>query len=164
MRLIAIALATLLLAGCASPWNAVGLAPGTPREEVLARTGPPTRAFRLPDGLERLQYSMQPFGRASFNADFDGQGRLVRSYQSLTEANLNRIQADVWTVADVEREFGPPGMVDRVYSWPGPVWTYYWRDFAAGSNMFYWVYLDAQGVVRRAHPGMEFVNTPNERK
>jgi hypothetical protein len=24
--------------------------------------------------------------------------------------------------------------------------------------MFYWVYLDPQGVVRRAHPGMEFLN------
>lgn len=164
MRLYVLTLAALLLAGCASPWNAVGMAPGTPREEVLAKTGPPTRAFRMPDGLERLQYSMQPFGRAAFNADFDSQGRLVRAYQSLTEANLNRIQPDVWTVADVEREFGPPGMVDGVHSWPGPVWTYYWRDFAAGSNMFYWVYLDRQGVVRRAHPGMEFVNAPNERK
>ena len=28
--------------------------------------------------------------------------------------------------------------------------------------MFYWVYLDPQGVVRRAHPGMEFVNAPND--
>ena len=164
MRLFALALAALLLAGCAHPWNVVGMPPGTPREAVLAKAGPPTRSLRMPDGIERLQYSMQPFGRASFNVDFDGQGRLVQAYQALTENNLNRIEANVWTVADVEREFGPPGMVDGVYSWPGPVWTYYWRDFAAGSNMFYWVYLDSQGVVRRAHPGMEFVNSPNERK
>jgi hypothetical protein len=30
------------------------------------------------------------------------------------------------------------------------------------SDMFYWVYLDAQGVVRRAPPGMEFFNAPND--
>jgi hypothetical protein len=42
-----------------------------------------------------------------------------------------------------------------VASWNGPVMTYRWRD-AQGANMFYWVYLDPQGVVRRAHPGMEF--------
>jgi len=24
--------------------------------------------------------------------------------------------------------------------------------------MFYWVYVDPQGVVQRAHPGMEFLN------
>ena len=30
--------------------------------------------------------------------------------------------------------------------------------------MFYWVYLDPQGnVVQRAHPGMEFINAPNDR-
>jgi hypothetical protein len=33
--------------------------------------------------------------------------------------------------------------------------TYRWRD-VQGANMFYWVYLDPQGIVRRAHPGMEF--------
>ena len=38
--------------------------------------------------------------------------------------------------------------------------TYRWND---GSDMFYWVYLDPQGVVQRAHPGMEFVNAPERR-
>ena len=38
--------------------------------------------------------------------------------------------------------------------------TYRWRD-TANSNMFYWVYLDERNVVQRAHPGMEFINAPN---
>jgi hypothetical protein len=29
--------------------------------------------------------------------------------------------------------------------------------------MFYYVYLDPQGVVRRAHPAMEFYNAPDDR-
>ena len=40
--------------------------------------------------------------------------------------------------------------------------TYRWRDLQ-GSDMFYWVYLDERNVVQRAHPGMEFLNAPNDR-
>ena len=49
-----------------------------------------------------------------------------------------------------------------VASWRGPMMTYRWRD-TGGGDMFYWVYLDDQGVVRRAHPGMEFHNDPPDR-
>jgi hypothetical protein len=28
--------------------------------------------------------------------------------------------------------------------------------------MFYFVYVDPNGVVQRAHPGMEFFNAPND--
>ena len=75
--------------------------------------------------------------------------------QVLTENEFNRIVPGQWTRADVEREFGPPARVDGVASWNGPILTYRWRDLQ-GANMFYWVYLDPEGVVRRAHPGMEF--------
>ena len=52
----------------------------------------------------------------------------------------------------------PPG----VANWNGPIMTYRWWDMDR-SPMFYWVYLDPRGVVQRAHPGMEFVNSPNVR-
>jgi hypothetical protein len=45
--------------------------------------------------------------------------------------------------------------------WPagaGDILTYRWND---GSDMFFFVYLDANQVVQRAHPGMEFVNAPD---
>ena len=136
------------------------MAPGTPREHVLAAAGQPTRVVPLPGGGQRLQYSLQPRGQQAFMVDFDASGRLVRSRQVLTAAEFERITPGQWTRDDVEREFGPPALVDRVRSWDGPVLTYRWSD---GSDMFYWVYLDPQGVVRRAHPGMEFVNAPNDR-
>ena len=62
-----------------------------------------------------------------------------------------------WTRRDVEREFGPPASIDAVGNWNGPILTYRWND---GTDMFYWVYLDANNVVRRAHPGMELRNSP----
>jgi hypothetical protein len=150
--------ALLALAACATPFIGFELPAGTSREAVIARMGPPTGVVPLPDG-ERLQYSLQPFGQYAWMVDLDRTGRVVQARQVLDEIDFNRIQAG-WTRADVEREFGPPALVDRVSSWPGPIMTYRWKD-PVGGDMFYFVYLDQQGIVRRAHPGMEFHNAPD---
>ena len=150
-------IAVLLLGGCAfNPFNPYGLEPGTPREAVIARLGQPGRVVSLAPGGERLQYSAQPFGQYAWMVDLDTAGRVTRSRQVLTALEFNRIEPGTWTRADVEREFGRPAKIDSVSSWGGPIMTYRWYD---GSDMFYWVYLDSAGVVRRAHPGMEFINT-----
>lgn len=156
--------AALVLAACAHPWNSVDVAPGTPRAEVIARAGPPVRVVPLPGGGERLQYTLQPLGRYAFMVDLDASGRVVRSRQVLTAAEFNRIEPGTWTRADVEREFGPPAMVDGVASWDGPIMAYRWKEPGGGSDMFYYVYLDRAGVVRRAHPAMEFYNAPDDRR
>jgi hypothetical protein len=159
--LIAAAFAALL-AGCAgNPFAGFDIAPGTPRDAVIARMGPPLRVVRMPSG-ERLQYSRQPVGQQAWMVDLDASGRVVQVRQTLTENNFHRIEPGKWTRDDIEREFGPPAWIDGVASWRGPVMTYRWRDIA-NSDMFYWIYLDERNVVRRAHPGMEFINTPNER-
>ena len=159
--LTALSLAALLAACAGNPFHAWDLQPGASRQDVLARLGPPTRVVAIPGG-ERLQYSVQPFGPYAWMVDLDASGRLVSARQVLNTVSFNRIEPGRWTRNDVEREFGPPARIDGVSSWNGPVMTYYWRD-RDRSDMFYWVYLDPQGVVQRAHPGMEFVNAPNER-
>jgi hypothetical protein len=159
MRKIASLVLALLLAACASPFNGFDVAPGTPRDAVLARMGRPTAVVALPNGQQRLQYSLQPFGQYAWMVDLDATGKVVQVRQVLNAADFNRIQPG-WTRADVEREFGPPALIDGVASWPGPIMTYRWKD-PVGSDMFYFVYLDQQGIVRRAHPGMEFHNAPD---
>jgi len=156
--LVAVLTAAALLAACAHPWNAVNLPAGTPRDQVVARAGQPTRVVELPGGGQRLQYSGQPFGQYAIMADLDAGGRLLRARQVLTEADFNRIELDKWTRADIDREFGRPAQVDGVASWNGPIYTYRWQG---QGDMFYWVYFDPQGVVRRAHPGIEHKNTPD---
>jgi hypothetical protein len=160
VRPIALACAALLVGACAHPWNVVDVAPGTPRDQVLARAGQPTRVVPLANGGQRLQYSMQPMGQYAFMVDLDAAGRVTGARQVLTAAEFARIEPGVWTRADVEREFGPPAKVDGVASWNGPVLTYRWRE---QGDMFYWVYLDPQGVVRRAHQGIEHINAPADR-
>jgi hypothetical protein len=152
--LLAAVLATLLAACAGNPFTGYSVAPGTPRDAVIARLGQPTRVVPLPAG-ERLQYSLQPFGQYAWMVDLDASGRALSSRQVLTLAEFNRIELGKWTRDDVEREFGRPAMVDRVASWNGPIMTYRWND---GSDMFYYVYLDPANVVRRAHQGMEFRN------
>ncbi|MGE4240271.1 hypothetical protein [Ramlibacter sp.] len=148
-------------AGCASPMGAWDIALGTPRADVVARAGQPTRLVALPNGLQRLQYSMQPLGHHVFMVDVDAAGRVVRSRQVMTPEEFQRIEPGKWLRADVEREFGPPAQVDAVTSFRGTVMTYRWKQ--GNDPMFYWVYVDPAGVVQRAHPGMEFVNAPNDR-
>ena len=158
--LAAAGVAGALLAGCAHPWQVADLSPGTPREQVLAQAGQPARVVPLAGGGQRLQYP-QPGLRQALMIDLDAAGRLVGVRQVLAPAYFNRIEADRWTRDDVEREFGPPYQVDRVASWGGPIYTYRWLE--GNERMLYWVYFDPQGVVRRHHPGIDHVNTPNTR-
>ncbi len=159
LRLLLSCLAAVAVLGAcaANPYNAGNLPAGTARDAVISRLGPPTRVVPLPGG-ERLQYSLQPFGQYAWMVDLDASGKVVRSRQVLTASEFYRIEAGKWTRQDVEREFGPPAKIDGVSSWNGPILTYRWTD---GSDMFYFVYLDPQGVVQRAHPAMEFVNAPD---
>jgi hypothetical protein len=160
MRSIVLA-AALVLAGCAHPWNIADVAPGTPREQVIARAGQPVRVLPLAGGGQRLQYTLQPLGRYAFMVDLDPAGRVVGARQVLTQTDFQRIEPGRWTRDDVEREFGPPALVDHVASFQGDVLTYRWAE--RNEPMFYWVYVDRGGVVQRAHPGMEFINSPQDR-
>jgi hypothetical protein len=156
MRFWAFAIAVSLTACTGFPIGGYDIAPGTPREAVIARSGPPTGVVPSPSGGERLQYSLQPFGQEAWMVDVGADGKVLRAYQALTSDNFNRIQPG-WTVGDVEREFGPPAKIDAVVSWHGPVWTYRWRDIS-NADMLYYVYFDERGIVGRAHPGMELRN------
>jgi hypothetical protein len=162
MRKLLLAFFVAMLTGCAgNPFSGYDVQPGTSRQDVIQRMGQPYRVVRLPAG-ERLQYSMQPYGQFAWMVDIDPVGNVVQARQVLTETNFNRIEPGKWTREDVEREFGRPAWVDGVASWKGPILTYRWRH-ADRSDMFYWVYLDERNVVQRAHPGMEYVNAPNDR-
>lgn len=161
-QLLAPIAAALLVAACATnPFNADRVPVGASRQDVLARMGQPTRTVAIPGG-ERLQYSLQPYGQLAWMVDLDAAGKVTRVRQVLDTLDFNRIVPGRWTADDVEREFGPPALVEHVGSWNGPILTYRWRDIDR-SDMFYWVYVDAAGVVQRAHPGMEFINAPADR-
>jgi hypothetical protein len=100
----------------------------------------------------RLQYSGQPGGQYAFMVDLDTSGRVLNVRQVLTENDFARIEPGKWTRDDVLREFGRPASVEHVALWKGDILTYRWFGI---QDMFYWVFLDGNQVVQKAHAGVE---------
>lgn len=145
-----------LLAACASP---ASIAPGTPTAEVLHTLGAPTGRYPAPDGGERLQYSMQPAGQQVFNIDIDAQGRVLRAEQVLSEALFGqRIQPDVWTRAEVLREYGRPARTMGVHNFVGDIWV--WRYLDGPTWRLLFIDIDRAGVVRGWSNGDEDLPDP----
>ena len=143
-RAAALALALGLLGGCASPdWIKFGAASA----DVVVSLGTPVSRTPLPGGGERLLYTSQPSGFTVFHLDFDAQGRLVRREQVLTQERLAAIPLGQWTVADVQRTFGPPMLVERVARFDGDIWTYRFMDDFHTRRQGH-VHIDRMGVVR----------------
>jgi hypothetical protein len=142
-------IAVLAFGACA--FNSVQ--PGMSHGDVVARMGQPSRVLPLGAGAIRLQYSRQPAGQQVFNVDLDANGRVLQVRQMLVAQEFARIVPDQWTRADVERAFGPPASIDHVANWPADIMTYRWFDV---EDMFYWIYLDRNNVVRRTGQGVEY--------
>ena len=140
----ALALALGLLGGCVSP---DGAQLGAERADVVASLGAPVSITPLPGGGERLLYTTQPSGFSVFHLEFDAQGRLVRREQVLTQERLAAIPVGEWTVAEVQRTFGPPMEVGRVARFDGDIWTYRFMDDFHTRRQGH-VHIDRMGVVR----------------
>lgn len=139
-----IALLILTTTGCATDPN-LGMAGGS-KSDVVRAYGNPTGSFTLPTG-ERLQYSRQPYGRQVINFDLDAAGKVAQVSQAMSPAQFALVELDVWRIADVQRAFGKPPMVQQVYSFKGDVWSYRYDYY--GTNKQFHVFIDPQGVVRR---------------
>ena len=157
-RLAGVLILAGLLGACGSvpQWAPLGAT----RAEVVARLGPPTAVHALPAG-ERLQYSQQPAGTQIHNLDFGASGRLERIEQVLSPEGMARIAVDVWTSADVERQFGRPGRIDRVALFDGVVWNYRFKEI--GTYRWLHIHLDPGGVVRKVMLTDEVHGDPERR-
>lgn len=153
IRRVALVAVALVVTACAV-WQPMKLV-GADRAEVLATLGQPTAQVNLPNDGERLQYLTQPWGNTAWMVDLDAAGRVSGVHQALDSAYLQRIPVDgSWGAEDVIREFGRPAFIDHVGSWQGDIWNYRWYDHT--KYMFYYIYFDPQGRVRRAHGGIDY--------
>lgn len=143
--LSALLLSALLLAGCA-------VTPGMTREQVLSTRGKPTAELQR-GGIQRLQYSAQPMGQSVLMVDLDANGTVQQAREVMNLQAFSEIALSGKTGRDdILWAFGPPAQVDHVMSWTGDIWAYRWRDV---QDMWFWVYFDPQGVVRRTQQGMD---------
>lgn len=147
VRILSLAIA---LACSACAYNTVQ--PGMARADVVTRMGQPSRVLPLGSGT-RLQYSRQPAGQQVYNVDLDANGRVLQVRQMLVAQEFQRIAVGQWTRDDVERAFGPPASIDHAANWPFDIMAYRWFEV---QDMFYWVYLDQNNMVRRTEQGVEY--------
>jgi hypothetical protein len=145
------AVALALVTGCTTPGS---LKPGTTLDEARAALGRPTASYPLPTGGTRLQYSRQPFDQIVWNADFDGQQRLVQVQQMMSDDAFARVQSGKDTRNEVLRDFGPPADTFDYKLRDESAWMY--RYFTVGgfkAAMF--IYFDPAGIVKRTETGLD---------
>lgn len=113
--------------------------------EVEALMGQP--ALRVERGGEvLLYYPRGPSGWHSYVARIGADGRLVALEQRLTEENVARVKAGVWTREEVRELLGPPFAVSVQPRLGREVWEYQFLDVAFKWSL--WVQFSADGVVR----------------
>ena len=143
--------AASLLAACATPQS---LTPGTTLEQARARLGNPTGNYSLSGGGTRLQYSNQPFDQSVWNADFDGQGRLSRVEQMMSDAAFSKVQSGIDTQNDVLRDFGRPADTFFYKLRNESAWMYRYLTHG-GFKAAMFIYFDPAGVVKRTETGLD---------
>jgi hypothetical protein len=103
MRVAALALSALMLAGCAT---APRLHAGISRsDDVLAAYGQPRRIWPEADGGRTLEYSSQPWGRHCLMVRLGADGRVVSLEDGLSAASRARIEPGM-TAEQVSRILG----------------------------------------------------------
>lgn len=156
MRRLALSVFVFLLAamaGCA-------IKPGMSRDEVLSTWGRPTAELDR-GGVHRLQYSRQPLGQSVVMVDLDPAGRVAEAREMMNLNEFSKIDISGKTTRDdILWAFGPPAKIDGVASWRGDIWSYRWKDL---DNMWFWVYFDPNGVVRRTQQGPDLPIFPQFR-
>jgi hypothetical protein len=137
----------LLLAACsgyAPPDAVIGMS----RDEVLLRMGKPDMESQLNQG-RRLEFPRGPFGRHTWFVYLDGNGKVNRSEQVLTEQNFSLINPDM-TQTQVRQLLGRPSEVQLLGRQRGVVWNYRYEN---NSCLWFQVELSLEQQVRSAGYG-----------
>ncbi|MFN0184097.1 MAG: hypothetical protein ACKVQR_09805 [Aquabacterium sp.] len=137
----AVAVGALWVAGCAS-FGPGDIGPGSTRDALEARLGPPHAVHDLPGRLRRLEYNTGPYGRHTWMADVDVTGRILALNQVMAPAFYDRVAAGM-TQAELLRLLGRP--VHRIGKWRnGQIWSWRYPGFDC---LWYRVELDAASRV-----------------
>lgn len=143
-----------LLAGCAS-YAGHGLTPGqSTAQDVMAVMGRPALERASPGGGRVFWYPRLPFGRESFAATLDAQGRLVSIEQRLDPRFYAKVTPGVTTADQVLDLLGPPYEVYQFPRQQREVWEYQLRTPPAHKNLY--VQLSPDRVVREVYQLHDF--------
>jgi hypothetical protein len=156
--LVILAASTLLLTGCAQPWE--GYQAGADASTVLARLGKPRETYDLPNGAKRLMWPTQPLGETTVAADIDADGKIISVRQVLQNNEFYKAEVGKWTMHDVLVNFGQPEdkgyfpLMKRAY------WSYRYMDADVWYMLFNF-YFDDNGVLRTTQKSPDPLHDPD---
>lgn len=144
--------ALAVLAGCATPSQR--LPAGTPVAQVVSDMGEPSLQCQTPEGSQRLVWSGQPFGQASWATNVRGDGTITGVEQVLTDPSFAQLRKGQWNADQVRCMFGPPATITGVGT-PGNtqlVWSYAYKQDTVWNSLMH-IFFDDAGYVTHLHPG-----------
>jgi hypothetical protein len=151
MRSFLMAAAVLVLASCAS-FDGRGLTAGQSTVADVERImGAPTERRQV-GGETWLYYPRQPFGRKTFVARVNADGRLIALEQRLTDEAVAQIVPNTTRAEQVRDLLGPPYQATRFARLDRNVWTWHMRRFGdPGIPVQLNVQMSPDGVVREVY-------------
>lgn len=117
------AFAAALLSACAASSTPQGLPTGATEAQVVARMGPPTGRYALPNGGTRLEFARGPQGKVTYMVDFDAAGGSVIWDQVLTPQTFLSLEYGM-SGEEVLMRIGHPGSTRSFPRQGLTVWNY----------------------------------------
>lgn len=125
--------------------------PGQTLAELQQGLGPPTGRYTLPDGSTRLEFATGPYGRTTWMADLDAEGRVKAAQQVLNEASFLAVRPGM-AREELLRTLGRPGEVYGLARNRGEYWTWRYPTFDC---LWFMVTVSAEGRVRDSGYGVD---------
>jgi hypothetical protein len=149
MKTLSLALAMVVLAGCAA-YDGRNLKVGasTPAD-VEAAMGRPAEKLKAADGDTIYFYPHQPFGRTMVAVRIAPQGVVRSVEQVLTEANLRKMVPGVTTREQAREVFGPPYHVADNRRMEREIWEYTMWSQTQWEHYLY-LQFSPDGILREA--------------
>lgn len=150
-RAVWCALAAALLVACAGSRSPEGLPIGATEAQVIARMGPPTGRYALPNGGSRLEFARGPQGQVTYMVDFDASGGSVIWDQVLTPQNFLSLEPGI-SSEEVLMRIGHPGSTRAFPRQKLTVWNY---RFPTSECLWYQVSIGDDGKFISATQGID---------
>jgi hypothetical protein len=113
--------------------------------------GEPAEKRAGPGGESVYWYPRLPYGRESYAARIDSEGKLIALEQRLTEENIAKVVRDRTTMQEVRDLLGPPFEPTKFARMQRDIWTYPMRIAGDLNPKWFIVQMSPDGVVRETY-------------
>jgi hypothetical protein len=146
LRLLPVALLSILVAvgaGCAQVEHVPA---GTPAADLTARYGEPTAVHALPDGSQNVEYTLQPMGQQTWMVHVVD-GRVASVNQVLTQQEFAKVDIGHDDQNTISAHFGTPAEVTPLPRMQRLAWSYRMQVDGSFPALMV-VQFDPDGIVR----------------